>query len=82
MDLASKLHISVAGLSFGAEFSPIYKDHPDVENVAICDIYSPPFQKNADRFNIQRRYNSLDEILKDSDIDAIHPVSAIPDHAT
>ena len=31
------LHIAVVGLGFGAEFVPIYLDHPDVAAVAICD---------------------------------------------
>jgi len=29
--------IAVVGLRFGAAFPPIYRDHPDVERVAICD---------------------------------------------
>jgi len=32
-----KLRVAVVGLGFGAEFAPIYLDHPDVESVAICD---------------------------------------------
>ena len=29
--------IAVVGLRFGAAFPPIYRDHPDIERVAICD---------------------------------------------
>ena len=31
------LRVALVGLGFGAEFVPIYLDHPDVESVAICD---------------------------------------------
>jgi len=81
LDPSFKLRIAVVGLGFGAEFVPIYKDHPDVEDVAICDVDSGRLQKAADRFNIQRCYNSLDEVLQAGDIDAIHLVSGIPNHA-
>jgi predicted dehydrogenase len=81
LDNFSKLRIAVVGLGFGAEFVPIYMDHPDVESVAICDVNSDRLQKTGDRFNIQRRYTSFDEIIQANDIDAIHLVSGIPDHA-
>jgi predicted dehydrogenase len=76
-----KLRIAVVGLGFGAEFVPIYMDHPDVEAVAICDLDSERLRKTADRFNLKRRYASFEELLHASDIDAIHLVSGIPDHA-
>ena len=34
----SKIRVAVVGLRFGASFVPIYRDHPDVESVAICDL--------------------------------------------
>ena len=32
-----KLRVAVVGLRFGGCFPDIYKDHPDVEYVGICD---------------------------------------------
>ena len=32
-----RLNVAVVGLGFGAEFVPIYMDHPHVASVAICD---------------------------------------------
>jgi predicted dehydrogenase len=81
-DHSSKLRVAVVGLGFGAEFVLIYKDHPDVETVAICDVDHARLQKTADRFDIERRYASLDEVLQAGDIDAIHLVSGIPDHTS
>jgi len=82
MEHPTKIRIAVVGLGFGAEFVPIYLDHPDVESVAICDLDAARLQKIGDRFNIRRRYTSFDELVQASDIDAIHLVSGIPDHAT
>ena len=31
------IKVAVVGLGFGAEFVPIYLDHPNVESVMICD---------------------------------------------
>ena len=81
MEHPTKLRIAVVGLGFGAEFVPIYLDHPDVESVAICDLDAARLQKTGDRFNIRRRFTSFDELVQASDVDAIHLVSGIPDHA-
>ena len=32
-----KLNIAVVGLSFGGSFVPIYKEHPAVGKVGLCD---------------------------------------------
>ena len=32
-----KLKIGLVGLRFGGEFPPIYRDHPDVEKVVLCE---------------------------------------------
>ena len=34
--LDRKLRIGLVGLRFGGEFSPIYRDHPDVEKMAVA----------------------------------------------
>ena len=35
--MAKKLKSGTVGLRFGAEFPPIYRDHPDVESVTLCE---------------------------------------------
>ena len=34
--MANKVRVAIVGLGFGAEFIPIYQDHPDAEMYAIC----------------------------------------------
>ena len=75
-----KIHIAVVGLGFGAEFVPIYLDHPDVAEVTICDKDAMRLVKIGDKFNIDHRVAELDEVTQNSAIDAVHLITGIPDH--
>ena len=77
----SKLNVAVVGLGFGAEFVPIYMDHPNVATVAICDQDEKRLQTVGERFGITRRFKDVSEVIAAPDIDAVHLVSGIPDHA-
>lgn len=76
-----KLRVAVVGLGFGAEFVPIYLDHPDVESVDICDMNTERLAKTAGRFAVGRRFTRFEDVLRADDIDAVHLLSGIPDHA-
>jgi predicted dehydrogenase len=77
----SKLNVAVVGLGFGAEFVPIYMDHPNVATVAICDQDEKRLQTVGERFGITRRYKDVSEVIAAPEIDAVHLISGIPDHA-
>ncbi|HEY3280683.1 MAG TPA: Gfo/Idh/MocA family oxidoreductase [Armatimonadota bacterium] len=81
MGSAGGIHVAVVGLGFGAEFVPIYLDHPGVASVSICDLNPERLQWVGDRFSIRRRFASIEELVAAEDIDAVHLVSGIPDHA-
>src|SRR5947199_6450821 len=74
------LRIAIVGLGFGAEFIPIYQNHPDAEMYAICRRNEAELKKAGDRFNIARRYRDFADVLKDPNVDAVHINSPIPDH--
>lgn len=76
-----KLSIAVVGLGFGAEFVPIYLDHPNVHAVAICDQNEERLRTIGDRFGVQQRFRTFEEVIADPGIDAVHLLSGIPDHA-
>ena len=76
-----KVHIAVVGLGFGAEFVPIYLDHPDVESVVICDSNPERLERTADKFAVKRCFDDVDEVIASDEIDAVHLISGIPDHA-
>lgn len=80
MSATSGLTVAVVGLGFGAEFVPIYRDHPDVARVVICDADESVLGAVGDRSGVTERHRSLDEVLARPDIDAVHLVTALPHH--
>lgn len=77
----NKIHVAVVGLGFGAEFVPIYLNHPSVRDVTICDLSEERLQAVMRKHPVRHRATEFKALLGDPDIDAIHLVSGIPDHA-
>ncbi len=75
------VRVAMIGLGFGAEFLPIYQDHPHAEVAAICRRNETELNKLGDRLGIEKRYTDYDEVLADPDVDFVHINSPIPDHA-
>jgi predicted dehydrogenase len=75
------IRIAVVGLGFGAEFVPIYLDHPAVQEVSICDADAARLERTGNRFRVERRYKDVRDVIASAEIDAVHLVSGIPDHA-
>ncbi len=81
MDEARKVRIGLVGLGFGAEFIPIYQDHPHAEVAAICQRDRVALDRCGDRFGIRVRYTDFREMLEDPTIDAIHINTPVALHA-
>ncbi|MEG1979516.1 MAG: Gfo/Idh/MocA family oxidoreductase, partial [Victivallaceae bacterium] len=71
------IKLGIVGLgSFGGAFVQLFKAHPLVDKIALCDIeesklkYWAEQESLQDKFNSRDAYNSLDEICK-ADLDAI-----------
>ena len=78
---AKKLNIAIIGLGFGAEFIPIYQQHPHAEMYAICQRTKSKLDEIGDAFGVAQRYTDYDELLKDPNVDVVHINTPIPDHA-
>jgi len=76
-----KVKVAVVGLGFGAEFIPIYQRHPDAECYAICQRNEEHLNEIGEQFGIERRFTKFEDLLTIDEIDAIHVVSPIADHA-
>lgn len=74
------MSVALIGLSFGAAFIPIYKDHPNVGRLVLCDTDADVLKTAAEQFNLSECMGSLEEVLADPDIDAVHLVTPIPFH--
>jgi predicted dehydrogenase len=76
-----KLRVALVGLGFGAEFAPIYRDHPNVASIALCDSNHEKLAAACHQFGIKEQFSSLGEALAADHIDAVHLVTPIPLHA-
>ena len=74
-------NIAIVGLGFGAEFIPIYQRHPNANMAAICQRTESSLNEVGDKYGIEKRYTSYQDVLADPEIDAVHINSPIPDHA-
>jgi predicted dehydrogenase len=76
-----KINVAIVGLGFGAEFIPIYQHHPNANMYAICQRDHTKLHQVGDAFGIEKRYTDYDELLRDSDVDAVHINTPIQSHA-
>lgn len=78
---AGPLRVAMVGLGFGAEFLPIYANHPHAEIGAVCRRNEAELNKIGDAFQVAKRYTAYNDVLADPQIDFVHINSPIGDHA-
>ena len=76
-----KVRVAIIGLGFGAEFIPIYQNHPQAEMYAICQRSPEKLNQIGQAFGVEQRYTDYDDVLNDPRVDAVHINTPIPDHA-
>lgn len=76
-----KLRVALVGLSFGAEFVPIYLKHPDVDSLVLVESDIALLNKIGDKFLVDERISDYDKMLEDDSIDAVHLVTPPSTHA-
>ena len=79
--MSQKINVAIVGLGFGAEFIPIYQQHPNANMYAICQRTESKLNEVGDQYGIDVRYTSYEDLLKDPLVDAVHINSPIPNHA-
>jgi predicted dehydrogenase len=75
------VRVGIVGLEFGAEFIPIYQQHPNAELVAICQRTESKLNEVGDQWNVSKRYTDYGQMLADPDIDLIHINTPLQMHA-
>ncbi len=78
--MQQKLRVAVVGLNFGSEFIPIYQQHPNVEEVVICDTNEALLNQTGDRFAVKSRFTTLESLVKNGQCDAVHLFTPVPYH--
>jgi predicted dehydrogenase len=76
-----KINVAIAGLGFGAEFIPIYQNHPNANMYAICQRSEDKLNAIGSAFNVENRYTDYYKMLEDPDIDVVHINTPIHEHA-
>ncbi|MFW6138159.1 MAG: Gfo/Idh/MocA family protein [Spirochaetota bacterium] len=79
--MAEKIKVAVVGLGFGAEFVPLYQKHPLAECYAVCQRNQENLNRTGDRFGVERRVTRFEDLLELDELDAVHVVTPIQDHA-
>jgi len=65
------ISVGIVGVGmFGSGFVRLFRDHPLVERLALCDIHRERLASVARRFQIEETYESLDAICR-SDVEAL-----------
>ncbi len=66
------INIGFVGLGeFGSCFVPIYKDHPCVDKLVLCDLKTDLLKQKSEEFDLPETAANLDELLAREDIDAV-----------
>lgn len=65
-----QIKIGIVGTSFGANFIPLFRAHPNVRAVAIADLLDERLQYAQDLHGTMETFHTLDEMLA-SDVDAV-----------
>jgi predicted dehydrogenase len=81
MAVRKPVRVGIVGLGFGKEFIPIYEDYTNSEVLAICKRDKAELDAIGDQFKIKHRYTKYEDMLKNDELDAIHVVTPILDHA-
>ncbi len=78
-----KITVVIVGLGFGKEFIPIYQSHPNIKEVGICTRNPKTLDELATKFNLNRDlcFTNFEDVPKRDDVDAIHIVTPVPEHA-
>src|SRR5690606_37730943 len=77
-----KVRVGLVGYGiskFAADFG--FQNHPNVEVVAVSDLFPDRCTALAERVNCDLTYPSLEELVKDDNIEAVFVATDAPSHA-
>ena len=65
MSADKKIRVAIVGLGFGAEFIPIFQNHPERRDVRDLPSDQKELDATGDRFGVKVRYTEYDALLAD-----------------
>ena len=82
MDTDRKIRVGLAGFGlceFASQF--YFQNHPNVEVVAVTDLFPDRCEGLAQKAKCGNKYPSLEEMVKDDNIEAVFVATDAPSHA-
>lgn len=78
-----KITVVIVGMGFGKEFISIYQKHPNIKAVGICTRNPETLKELKSKHNLDDDliFTDFEEVVKREDVDAIHVVTPVPEHA-
>ena len=78
-----KINVVIVGMGFGKEFIPIYQKHPNINAVGICTRNQDTLNDLKEKFDLDESFlfTNFEDVVKREDVDAIHIVTPVPEHA-
>ena len=78
-----EITVVIVGMGFGKEFIPIYQSHPNIKAVGICTRNKDTLQELASKYKLDPGlcFNRFEDVPGRNDVDAIHIVTPVPEHA-
>lgn len=73
-----RLRIGIVGGRFGTSFQ--FHEHPNAVVEAVSDLHADRRERLMKTYNCGKAYNSLDELLKDENVEAVGLFTPAPDH--
>jgi hypothetical protein len=80
-DSEGRYSVAIVGLSFGAEFIPIYQEYPFTRLAAICQRTREKLDAVGDTWGVAARYTDYAECLEDPAVEIVHINTPPPLHA-
>jgi predicted dehydrogenase len=69
--MARKVRVGVVGLGMGHGHVKSFREHPQAEVVALCDLDEKRLEANCKEFGIGKAYRDADKMFGDSELDAV-----------
>lgn len=74
------MHVAVVGLGFGRAFVPLYREHPEVNRITLCDQDEDSVRAAQADAPDARTARDLAEVLEDPSVDCVHLLTPLPLH--
>jgi len=65
---------------FSESFLPLFRRHPGISEVSLCEIFPERLKEIGDKYEIARRFSNFEEVMK-SDVDAVAILTERHTHA-